>query len=344
MKSIKQESEKKQIVRFNERVNFAGKLLGSQNSPHGLIVLSFDHKNNTIQIKILSKGIEVDNNVVELPIRFRNDPVFFANDKFPSVEDGAEKNKLFYQDEILTLVSDEEGTDTKLITLNTRTSESHVRKIPTYFNGVGRPKYVSFFRDSLLYKISRITDNVLLTVYHVNQEKEILKKLFVQSGNEPKNYFRSDKEMTVGHTGSVKSLLNSTYNWSLILEPKFDKKSTDLLVFVNFYDGKGIGILSMANPAYGLASFAIHTALRQTFGKGAGYSTYCYMVGDTNNSYNLMTQFATDKPIRQLIDDHEIAEGYGKVRFDSKNYQLVKSSVCAVYNIKGRQSLLIVKF
>ena len=81
----------------------------------------------------------------------------------------------------------------------------------------------------------------------------------------------------------------------------------------------------------------------QTFGEGVGISRYSYLEEDANDIYKIVNEYKENPPIRQRIDDYEIAEQKKKKDFEIKLYRQLKSGVASIYHVRKESKLRVVK-
>ena len=130
------------------------------------------------------------------------------------------------------------------------------------------------------------------------------------------------------------------YHIAIVLEERMGKP---LFVFGDFLDVKGTGFGGGIDPLTSITIFLITSALRQTFGEGVGISRYSYLEEDANDIYKIVNEYKENPPIRQRIDDYEIAEQKKKKDFEIKLYRQLKSGVASIYHVRKESKLRVVK-
>lgn len=340
------DKKSKQIQNIDQSIPFEGDLLGILNED-GIQAISFDKKALKFKVITISDGRIVATREIQLDYKLANfwdGPITVVKDKsVHSIADGSSLNKLYYTKEELVLVASNYYSQTLVIKMNLQTGNVNYYKVPVDFE-----KKATYYESGLLYYLSASNNEYNLQIFDMVSQKKIFGKAFARLDAFKLNpvYRRMDKEVKVYKDGSLYQLMNrnSDLELSILVE---DHLSNKLITFGDFFDEKGGGIAAGSNPFTMFAVFMVTTALRQQFGKGAGQSRYSYLLGDTTrtNGFKIKTEFKTEKPWRQIIDDFEIDEQNKGVDFNTKNYQLLESKkIAVIYHTKKQKSIRVLRF
>jgi hypothetical protein len=313
----------------------------------GLKAITYDKKTLTFKIIDLKNGAPIRIKEIELDIKlanFLNESITLINNKsLTSIAEGASLNKLYYTEGKLILIATNFEMETKVLKIDIETGRISTFNVPIVYQ-----KRATWYDNNLLYFLSAATGEYILRIFDLTSKKEIYKKAFARMDafKEIPIYRRSNKEMKVFKDGSLYKLMNrnESFELSILVE---DHLSEKLITFGDFFDEKGVGIAAGSNPISMFAVFMVTTTLRQQFGKGAGQSRYSYLFGDTTQAkgFKLKTEFKTEKPWKQIIDDFEIDEQNKGVDFNTKNYQLLESKkIAVVYHKKKEKRIIVLGF
>ncbi len=339
-------SESKRIQQTNQPIPFKGILMGILRED-GIKAITYDEKMLTIKIIDLKNGVPLRTKEIELDIKlanFLNESITLINKKsLTSIADGASLNKLYYNEGKLILIATNFEMETKVLKIDIETGRISTFNVPIVYQKRG-----TWYDNNLLYFLSAASGEYILRIFDLTSKKEIYRKAFARMDAFKENpvYRRSDKEVKVFKDGSLYKLMNrnESFELSIVVE---DHASEKLITFGDFFNEKGAGVAAGLDPISMFAVFAITTALRQQFGKGAGQSRYSYLFGDTTLALGLKikTEFKTEKPWRQVIDDFEIDEQNKGIDFNTKNYQLLESKkIAVVYHAKRQKSIRVLSF
>jgi|694.fasta_scaffold06252_21 hypothetical protein len=338
--------ESKRVQQTNQSIPFKGALMGILGDD-GLKAITYDKKTLTFKIIDLKNGAPIRIKEIELDIKlanFLNESITLINNKsLTSIAEGASLNKLYYTEGKLILIATNFEMETKVLKIDIETGRISTFNVPIVYQ-----KRATWYDNNLLYFLSAATGEYILRIFDLTSKKEIYKKAFARMDafKEIPIYRRSNKEMKVFKDGSLYKLMNrnESFELSILVE---DHLSEKLITFGDFFDEKGVGIAAGSNPISMFAVFMVTTTLRQQFGKGAGQSRYSYLFGDTTQAkgFKLKTEFKTEKPWKQIIDDFEIDEQNKGVDFNTKNYQLLESKkIAVVYHKKKEKRITVLGF
>jgi hypothetical protein len=346
IKVMRSTRESKRIQQTNQPIPFKGILMGILRED-GIKAITYDEKMLTIKIIDLKNGVPLRTKEIELDIKlanFLNESITLINKKsLTSIADGASLNKLYYNEGKLILIATNFEMETKVLKIDIETGRISTFNVPIVYQKRG-----TWYDNNLLYFLSAASSEYILRIFDLTSKKEIYRKAFARMDAFKENpvYRRSDKELKVFKDGSLYKLMNSNerFGLSIVVE---DHLSEKLITFGDFFDEKGAGVAAGLDPFSMFAVFIVTTALRQQFGKGAGQSRYSYLFGDTTRAkgFKLKTEFKTEKPWRQIIDDFEIDEQNKGVDFNTKNYQLLQSKkIAVIYHTKKQKSIRVLCF
>lgn len=335
--------DSKRIAHINKTIPFEGDLLGIVNE-NGVQAITYDQKTMAFKIFTLKSGLPIETKRIQLDYKlsnYLNESITLIGSKtIASIADGSSLNKLYYSARELILIASNFEMETKVLRINIETGRISTFNVPIVYQ-----KRATWYDNNLLYFLSASSGEYIFWIFDLVSKKPVYRQAFARMDafKEFPVYRRSDKEVKVFKDGSLYKLMNrnESLELSIVVE---DHASEKLITFGDFFNEKGAGIAAGLDPISMFAVFAITTALRQQFGKGAGQSRYSYLSGDTTlaRGFKIKTEFKTEKPWRQIIDDFEIDEQNKGVDFNTKNYQLLESKkIAVIYHTKKQKSIRV---
>ncbi|MFM9838662.1 MAG: hypothetical protein ACKVOQ_10390 [Cyclobacteriaceae bacterium] len=345
---MRSNGESKQILKIKQSIHFEGDFLGIVNS-NGIKAITYNGKDQNIRITGLEKGEIMEDNQIHIPSEFevylRESFTLFEPESINFIGKGSTENKLFYTKDKLTIVANNFSTKTIAITIDLSAKKVLSFQIPsnTY-------KKASYFHNGLLYYLSASSKEYSLRIFDLTSNNELYKKEYprLDAFKDNQIYWRIDKmnkDKLVFKGESLYKLMNSKTDFKLSILVESDHENKPIIVFGDFFDEKGGGIAGGSNLLTMMAVFLVTTTLRESLGNGAGQSRYSYLSGDITAGFKINTEFKENKPLRQVIDDYEIAEQSKKSQFDSKNYIMLQSKkIIAIYHFRSEKKIKFVKF
>ncbi len=335
----------KQATFTNTEISFLGdELIALTKFDSQLVCLSFDSKTKKLHIKQINQSPKEIQREMDLSIlkKLKLHPItYIDSEAFTSIGDASSMNKLFYENGKLIFISVENNKTMNLITLNLETGEEtrHSSSLPE------NKKLNTFYHRGIIYSIAAISNSEYLFTAQRYGTDSLTTKIALPrllKYDEFPIYVRHGKLKTIKKESSLFKLMNirPEYHIAIVLEERMGKP---LFVFGDFLDVKGTGFGGGIDPLTSITIFLITSALRQTFGEGVGISRYSYLEEDANDIYKIVNEYKENPPIRQRIDDYEIAEQKKKKDFEIKLYRQLKSGVASIYHVRKESKLRVVK-
>ncbi len=335
----------KQATFTNKEIPFLGdELIALTKLGSKFVCISFDSETKKLHIKQihlspLEVKFEIDLSMLK---KLKLHPITYINSEaFTSIGDASSMNKLFYENGKLIFISVENNKTMNLISLNLETGEEsrHSSSLPA------NKKLNTFYHRGIIYSIAAISNSeYMFTAQQYGSDSLITKVALPRllKYDESSIYVRHGKLKTIEKESSLFKLMNirPEYHVAIVLEERMGRPQ---FVFGDFLNVKGAGVGGGPDPLTSITIFLITSALRQTFGEGVGISRYSYLEGDTNNIYKIVNEYKENPPLRQRIDDYEIAEQKKKKDFEIKLYRQLKSAVASIYHVKKESKLRVIK-
>ena len=335
----------KQATFMNTEIPFSGdELITLTNLGSKLVCISFDSETKKLHIRQINRSPQEVEHEMDLSMlkKLKLHPItYIDSESFTSIGDASSMNKLFYENGKLIFISVENNKTMNLITLNLETGEEtrHSSSLPE------NKKLNTFYHRGIIYSIAAISNSEYLFTAQRYGSDSLTTKIALPrllKYDEFPIYVRHGKLKTIKKESSLFKLMNirPEYHIAIVLEERMGKP---LFVFGDFLDVKGTGFGGGIDPLTSITIFLITSALRQTFGEGVGISKYSYLEGDTSNIYKIVNEYKENPPLRQRIDDYEIAEQKKKKDFEIKLYCQLKSGVASIYHVRKESKLRIIK-
>lgn len=335
----------KQATFTNTEIPFLGdELIALTKLGSKLVCISFDSETKKLHIKQINQSPQDIKREMDLSIlkKLKLHPItYIDSEAFTSIGDASSMNKLFYENGKLIFISVENNKTMNLIALNLETGEEmrHSSSLPE------NKKLNTFYHRGIIYSIAAISNSEYLFIAQRYGSDSVTTKITLPrllKYDDSPIYVRHGKLKTTEKESSLFKLMNirPEYHIAIVLEEKMGKPH---FVFGDFIDVKGAGVGGGPDPLTSITIFLITSALRQAFGEGVGISRYSYLEGDTSNIYKIVNEYKENPPLRQRIDDYEIAEQKKKKDFEIKLYRQLKSSVASIYHVRKESKLRVIK-
>lgn len=333
-------AEAKNAFRLKRMINRAGSYLGSDRFLGLTKIFFLDSKKNSIIIKTLKKGSELENYEIEVPFDLGNDVTFIGGNKLTPIESGQSKTKIYFRSNTLSVVSEEKKGESNIFTSNIINGEKNLITIPsTSKKSVLRDQ--SFLVGKYVYKFTVPDKEIHLNVYDANDGRQIYEKAL--------NRLHSFRDIdifgrigvTVTKQRALYSLLNpsTTLTRFMIAETFGDQI---LIIFGSYSESHGSSpmFLNPYNLVGSVAAGLILNAVRLGVTQPYGISKYTYLSGNPNSGFILKADFEGKVPVRHAIDQAE----WGKNFSENKVYQVTTNGVVGIYHSKKEGKIRLVKY
>lgn len=334
-----------------EEIDINGVVLGIWNDEN-LCIVSFDKRDNRLHVLKINKLQVIEEKVFDIPFTYIEDYQHslgsITEGNMTSLEKGSAQLKLYKQEQEIIMTVDQNffgtsGTPQTIImkfdiesgaqTMHeikigeSRSFTSFVQNRKLYIGGVSRKKFeLSLFdlnTGSLLSRKDITKDSVdeSMTVYIRSGKKGTVYK--TESFLKMMSHANTTEPALIVYTGKDSS---ATVVWGTYL-----KEAPPSAYYAGFAGG-------LAGSTLYLIVYSAITDLSST----QGTSRYLYLIDRDQQTPQFTSE--ANKPLRQQIDDYEMAQQEKKVSYVSKGYVDYRNGAIAIYLDNKNHQLSIVRF